>query len=497
MKWLSKRQKQTVEIGSPFIPVEKIGEMLTPNLRALRLAMTISDLLLSMGVAANSTVSKALDVTETYCDQPVHIDIISNLLLVSQLRGVEKEPLTLYRPIANREANHMMLQMVQNLVHDIHEGAVTLDQAEERLADIIKNPKKMPWWLTMLGNASVVAGVALMYTSSWRVILTVFVIGLFVDRVLYALGKKTFPMFFRQASAAAFVTIAAGLVNLMAKNGFSFFYGMNPTLIVVSGIVMLVAGLAVVGAIQDAIEEYYLTANARLTKVILQTVGIIIGIMIGLYTLRKLGVGIAVSADPLTLNDPQLQVIGAAIASAGYALSTQTRLLGIIGTGLIGGITLSIMYSSVHWFGVSVVPASGIAAAFVGLAATFVSRFWRTPSTGIITAGIVPLVPGLMLYTGLMQLINYPPGSPLFFKALGTLFAVASTGLAIAAGATLGSMIGRPLNQKITHTRNVLPFIHFMRRQLRLEGRKKLASVALSQSAEADDDSTDQTHMAR
>ncbi len=469
-------------LNTSFPAIEKFDGNLTPNLRALRLSMSIADLLLSMGVSANSVVSQILDITERYCSMPVHVDILANLILISQLRGIDKEPLTLVRPVGTRAANYMTIQKVQRLVRSIDRGELSLDKAEIKFNEIIDGAKSYPWWVVMLGNGILVAGVAMMFTSSVRDILVTFVIGIAVDRLLYFAGKLDFPGFFKQIIAAAFVTFVAALINYMGKNGIEFFSGMNPTLVVVGGIIMLVAGLAFVGAIQDAIEEYYLTANSRMTKVLMQTIGIVVGIMVGLYFARKLEIGIAVSPDPLLLNTVIMQIIGSGFAAAGYALSTHTYSKAILQIGTIGGITIAIYYWIVHTWGVSVVPASGIAALFVGISASLVSRFWRTPSVGIISAGIIPLVPGLMLYNGLMQLINYPPGNPMFFKALGTLFAVITTGLAIAAGASFGNMISRPMKRKLAHARNLAQFTKLSNWRFVPKRHRGLASYALNPS---------------
>ena len=462
--------------------IEKFDDTLNPNMRALRLTMSASEILLSMGVSANSVVSRALDITETYCKSPVHIDISYNMIFLSQLRGVDKEPLTLVRPVALRDINYMTLREVQVLIHDISRGTMPIDKAEQRLEDIMQNQKSYPWWLIMFGNGIVIAGVSLMFTSSWQAIVTTFTVGLIVDRIVYFLTKKAISPFFRQVSAAMAATLIAAVVNMLGHHGFSFFAGINPTIIVVGAIVMLVAGLAVVGAIQDAIEEYYVTANARITRLLLQTIGLVVGIVIGLYVARKLGIGIAIAPSPLTVNTVPMQVVGGAFAAAGYAISTQTYAKAIAWVGIIGGLSMAILFSTNHQYGISIVPASGIAAMVVGIIGAYMSRFWRTPSVGIIAAGIVPLVPGLMLYSGLMQLINYPPGDPLFYKALGTLFAVATTGLAIASGATLGSMLGRPVHQKLAHTRNLLPFIDLLRSQSSPRNRHNLAMLALHPS---------------
>ncbi|MBH1980211.1 threonine/serine exporter family protein [Candidatus Saccharibacteria bacterium] len=459
--------------------IEKFGETLTPNMRALRMATTMADQLLSMGVSANSVVSKVLDVTDTYCKKPVHLDISANVIMVSQLRGIEREPLTLIRPVAPRNINYMTIQSIQNLIFEIGKGHHTLDEAEEQLETIITNPKKFPWWVIMIGNASIVAGVTLMYTSTWQVILTTFCIGIMIDRLLALLIKYAIPPFFRQVIAAASIALIAAGINALARQGIEFFADMNPTLLVVGGVVMLVAGLVIVGAVQDAIDEYYVTANARLTKVFMQTIGIVAGILIALYTARKLGIGISVSVDPLSLNSFDFQVAGAIIASAGYALAGQTRRRAVIGVGIIGGAGLFIMSYTVTHLGISIVPASGVAALFIGVSAAIISRFWRTPSVGIISGAIVPLVPGLTLYTGLMQIIQYPPGVPLFFNAVGTLFTALALALTIAAGASLGSMVGRPLRQQLASTRNIQPFAVFMRRQVGPSPGKSLASLAL------------------
>ena len=482
MNWLARAlniQNNPAQEDSVFPEIEKFGDNLTPNLRALRLTMTVADVLLSMGVSANSVVSRALDVTETYCKKPVHIDISSNVLMVSQLRGLEKEPLTLIRPVALRSVNYMTVQAVQQLIYEIHTGELTLEQAENRLDKILQKPQEFPSWAITLSCGLLVAGVTLMYTSSWQAILTTFIIGMTVERIIHYLSGKAIVAFFQQVAAAAFVALTAATIKYLGDNGVSFFEGMNPTLIVVGGIIMLLSGLAVVGAVQDAIEEYHVTATARLSRVFLQTIGIVVGIMIGLYAARKLGIGIAVSPNPLLLNTLNMQIFGGAVASIGYALSSQTSPRAIAWVGLVGAGATWIMYSSINWLDISFIAASGIAAVFVGMTAAFMSRFWKTPSVGIIAAGILPLVPGLMLYNGLMQLINFPPGNPQFFTALGTLFNVGAVALSIAAGASLGSIFGRPFRQKVAADRNIEPFVNFLNWQIKPRAKRSMAGFVL------------------
>ena len=443
---------------------------LTPNLRALRLAMTASDLLLSMGVAANSVVSQALDITEAYCDQPASVTITYNLLYIAQIRGSAEEPLTLVRPIPFRDVNNMTVQAVQRLIREIRTDRLSLEQAEDRMDKILNHPANYPAWVPRLATVAIAPTVVLMYTTNWRVIALTALAALIVDRIVAILGSRLSVPFFKQAAASTVVTLLAATVAWFGRHNMAFFVGMDPTLIVVGGIFLLISGLAIVGAVQDALEEYYLTATARLLRVTLLTLGIVAGILFGTYLARKLHISIAVSPNPLQLTALHFQILGGGLAAMAQALATQTRLRAILWAGIVGGSSLAVMYASTH-LGISIVAATGVAAFYVGVIASLSSRLWGTPSSGIIACGILPLVPGVTLYTGLMQLVNYPPGNTLFMSGVGTMFNTVSAALAIAIGASLGSLLARPLHRSITQRRNLDPFMDYMRQQLHADTR--------------------------
>ena len=67
----------------------------------------------------------------------------------------------------------------------------------------------------------------------------------------------------------------------------------------------------------------------------------------------------------------------------------------------MGGLAWATYATTLDTDPLSAIIASAVAAMVVGAVATLISRWWRTPSTSLMTAGIVPLVPGLTLYNGL------------------------------------------------------------------------------------------------
>ncbi|MDO4712574.1 MAG: threonine/serine exporter family protein [Candidatus Saccharibacteria bacterium] len=426
-------------------PLEKIDESLTPNMRALRLTMTIAEQLLSMGVAAKDVAHMALGITDTYCKRRAHLDISYTLITISQDRGVDREPLTLVRVIVPEDANYQLIQSLQSLALTIRDTHLPLEEAEQQLEKLLATPARHSRWLIYAAGGAVSAGVVVLYDGTPLMAGLSFIIGFLATGLLRWLGRLGLATFYSQTLAALIITLVASGIAWL---NMTWQLQVNPTLLVIGGIVLLVAGMMIVGAFQDAIDEYYVTANARLLKVMMATGGIVVGVLGGLYIATKFGISFPATPDRLSLAEASTQYIGALIIAAAFALRNHARLFGMIIAGAVGLLGWWVMRLLTGWE-LGVVIASGAAAALIGLMATFVSRLWRIPSLAIIGAGIVPLVPGLSLYNGLLGMVQYQPQDPQFMVAAGILARAVMIGLAVAAGASLGNMIGRPLRRRV------------------------------------------------
>lgn len=436
---------------------EKFDETISPNMRALRLSITIADMLTSMGVSVADIVSMALDITDRYCKRKVQFDISSTLITASQDRGNDREPLTLIRHAKPRTPNSMTIQNLQELVRDIQHGKLTLEEAEKQLDEIIKHPSTYPYWLTTIGGALISLGVGIMYGARPLILAIMFTLGASVTYIMRVLIHRRVPTFFAQILASILITIVAAIVARVNQLDLvPWIHDVNATLIVIGGIVMLVAGLAIVSAVQDAIDEFYVTANARLLKVIMFTIGIVAGVLIGLYIAKRFGIYITMQSD-LKPIESNWQLLGIAMISGGYALSMQSRIFGIITASGIGTISWGAYLFSFSSGPLGTVVASAFAAMVVGIISTLVSRWWRTPSTTLMTAGIVPLVPGMMLFNGLLQLVGNSTNSSSFDNGTQTLLTAALIALAIASGVSFGHLVARPVRRSFVRARNALP----------------------------------------
>ena len=419
----------------------------TPPAAALNLAMQVGDCLLSAGMSANDVVVAMLGITDAYGLTRVHVDVTYTSISASCYPARGATPITCIRVVQPDDIDYSKVREVDRLAEKIR-GGLPLTEATRVFDRIEETPHRYPQWVAMIGNAGVSAGAAMLFTTSWKIILATFLTGLIVDRMLVAMEHWRVPPFFQQFAGAAFITLVAAGINEAAAQGVRFFVGVDPTLVVVGGIVMLVAGMTIVGAAQDAIDQFYLTASARLLDVVMRTAGIVVGIVVSLELAWRLGAPLSISPNPVALGPLGAQFVGATLTSAFFALWAYADLatIGLAGAmGLLGWAG----YASMIFVGAGEVPANAAGAFVAALASTLLVRRTSIPGFGLVSAALLPLVPGLALYNGLIQVVGVPSETADPSAGGLTLLLALGVALGLAAGATLGTYLGRPIADQL------------------------------------------------
>jgi uncharacterized membrane protein YjjP (DUF1212 family) len=414
---------------------------------ALNLAIQVGDCLLSAGMSANDVVVAILGITDAYGLTRVHVDVTYTSISASYYPARGAPPITCIRVVQPDDIDYSKVRAVDRLEERIRRG-LPIDEATRAFDRIEDAPHRYPQWVAMIGNAGVSAGAAILFTTSWKIILATFLTGLIVDRMLAAMEHWRVPPFFQQFAGAALITLVAAGISEASAQGVSFFVGVDPTLVVVGGIVMLVAGMTIVGAAQDAIDQFYVTASARLLDVMMRTAGIVVGIVASLELAWLLGAPLSISPDPIALGPLGAQFIGATLTSAFFALWAYADLatIGLAGAmGLLGWAGYALMI----YVGANEIPANTIGAFVAALASTLLIRRSSIPGFGLVSAALLPLVPGLALYNGLLQVVGTPSEAANPGAGGATLFLAFGVALGLAAGATLGTYLGRPIADQL------------------------------------------------
>ena len=103
-------------------------------------------------------------------------------------------------------------------------------------------------------------------------------------------------------------------------------------------IVILLAGLGLLGATQDALDGYYVTAGARGLEVVLLTLGITVGIAVVMGVANWIGVSMEVHHETVLGGNLLINLCGAILIAVGFCLNTYAGLRTIVLAALVSGI---------------------------------------------------------------------------------------------------------------------------------------------------------------
>lgn len=423
--------------------------------RIIDLAMRIAAVMLSVGAPAREVVLATLRVTGAYGLRSVHVDVTFTSVTVSDHRGGAGDPITLMQVVRSAAPDHAKLQRLQALVEEIERG-MPIGDAVQRFHEIRRTPFMYRTGVVVAFSALLAVAVAIMYEASWIVLLSVLAAALAVALTQHLLIRASVPMFFSQVLGAVVLTAMTVLIAWLGRMGIEPFVEVRSSLVVSSGIVLMVAGLAVVGAAQDAIDGFSLTATGRILDLTVMTLGLVVGILLGLEMARRLGVGIDLPSEPLAFGAWPYQLVGAVLIAAAVAVMNGGGLRIVVVSMALGAL------GWLGWFAVGDMlggPAS--AGAFAGallasLVGSLLAGRLRVPSVAVTTAAIIPLVPGAAVFRGLLGVVQAGSDVTHLMTAFDALFGAGMIGIALASGATLGIFLGAPLRARIAGRRVTL-----------------------------------------
>ncbi|MBW8173821.1 threonine/serine exporter family protein [Ornithinimicrobium sp. Arc0846-15] len=439
-------------LGPPTVPIgvpSTSDDISQQHARlVIDLALRVGEALLSTGASAADVVTTVLRLTAAYGIHSTHVDITFTSISVSIQRGANEDPLSVMRVVKVRSADYSRLEELYNLVEEIafardngHE-VIEVEDARQQLSDILVRPHPHRRWVATAGLSCIAVGVTWIFGAGPVMWIVAAISAALVDQTQRFSQKIGLAGFFANALSASIPTfIAAGLTALGSAMG--GIPGLNsPSVVVVSGIIVLLAGLSVLGAAQDAIDGYYLTSAARGIEVLMMTLGIGIGTALALQISTALGVGMSISPYVTLGGSPLFGTLGAMLVALGFSLATYT---GVRATML--GIALSgaawILFELVSLFQFSIGPTVAIPAVVVGFAGYYLHRQLRVPELAITTAAIISLLPGLAVYKGLFLLMEDSEAGA-YITAIYVQFSVViGTGIGLAAGLSIGAYLAR------------------------------------------------------
>jgi uncharacterized membrane protein YjjP (DUF1212 family) len=402
----------------------RVGEVLD-------LAGNIGAILMASGMPATATMEQVAAIAAAYGIDRCEVDVINTTIHVAAYRGPTTPPASTLHIVQSRSMDFSRLAAVDRLIGRIRTGQVSSSNAREELDAIITAPHPYRRWIATLAWGALAFATAGTLGASLLVCLVSALSAMAIDRVNRRLNRHGLPFFFQYAVGGAIATAPALVLYwLSPKLGLQF----DPTVAIAAGLVVLLAGLSLVGSVGDVISGAPVTAAARFFELVMLTAATIAGVALVLHLANRFGapfVAIGASPPPALAELPARVAFGAASAAA-YALACYAERKALVAAAF-GGAAGTVAFLLAQGVGLGAVVASFVAAVLIGLVGRLMERRNLAPPLVVSIAGIVPLLPGLALLHGIYAILNDQHA-----VGFGSVLGAFAIGTALAAGVTLG-----------------------------------------------------------
>ncbi len=411
---------------------------------AMDLCLRVGELLLANGAGA-------ADVSATMQSMAVHlglrnadVDVTFTSLSIGYQATPEDPPLVLMRQVSSREIDYEDLSRVNQLVLDLISGEVDVSGARRTVARIRASGHNTPRWVVTLAWGLMCAGSTLMLGGEPLVMAVAFVAAVFIDRVRLRIAQRQMPAFYQQVAGGL---IAGGLAVSAAAVFPELERDNELSLVISANIIMLLSGIGFLGALQDALSGFFVTAGARIIEALLSTAGIIAGVSGGLALATVLEVDVGQVYPGYSLSPSEFATVagGAALAAASFAVATYAPKRAVLPIAAMAGLSM-VAANTVSATNLGRPWAVGVAALLVGLISYWVSSRVGVPPLVLVVPAIVPMLPGLAVYRGLALLSS--GGDIATSRGLLSLVTAVSIAIALASGVILGEYVAQPLRRE-------------------------------------------------
>ena len=402
------------------------------------LCLRIGEMLLSSGAGAADVTATMRSVADHLGLRAAEIDVTFTALSMSYQRSLDDVPTLMVRHVQQRDIDYEDLTAVDHLVRDVLTDEADLYLARSRMATIVSLGHAFPRWAVTVAWMVMAAAVGIFLGGGPVVSVTAAVAAGLIDRVQIVLARRRLPYFYLQVAGGAIATLLAGAVAATPID-------VDPSLVVTANIILLLAGIGLMGAVQDALTGFYLTSSARLIEAMMATAGIIAGVALGISVADGIGLELG-QLIPGALGVSELPAVlgGAAVSAAAFSIASYAPRRAVVPIALTTAVA-ALISQGVALLGFGRVMSAGGAAFFIGLVAYAVAGRVRVPPLVVAVPAIVPFLPGLSIYRGLTFLAE---GGFFVSQGILALMTAISVAIALASGVILGEYVAQPLKRE-------------------------------------------------
>lgn len=176
--------------------------------------------------------------------------------------------------VRNRNVNLNCIAKVNDLSRRIQETDFKLEDIVRELDEIEREPKYSIFLTTLFGGVGA-AGFAMFFDGNITEILISFFIGIITRLIVLLLSKIKMNDFINNALGAFIIGVLACFMHEMIEVA-------RINTLVISGIMLLIPGLAITNAIRDSIAGDFVSGLSRATEALVSASAIAVGVIVAL-----------------------------------------------------------------------------------------------------------------------------------------------------------------------------------------------------------------------
>lgn len=361
----------------------------------IQLILRVGQILMESGADTNRIVRimKRIGSYLKIPEKKLHIHITFTTIMVNINAG--DKSMTSFQKCYKHGVDMTAVSSISKLSWKIIEEEYSLKEFEKHLNFIAQRKRHYSSTLVMIcagfacGGFSILFGgdlLAAMYTSICAII------GFFIRTKCNSLNFNPYASI---AISAFIATLVAYFIHFLPTT--------TPWHPLISCSLFIVPGIPLINAIDDLVDNYIVAGVTRAVNTLLMIGSMTFGIA---FAIRLCNVEDFTNLSIVSSNSYFLCIIAAAIAAMGFStiFNAPIRLLPVIAIGAIIAVGTR-NYLMLDW-GFSQATASLVGAVIVSLLSLKVVHLAHAPSHVITIPSVIPMIPGVLMYRLLFNIIN-------------------------------------------------------------------------------------------
>ena len=193
--------------------------------------------------------------------------------LVATIEVPNSNPITVIRRVQKRGTNLNRIMEVNNISREYCSDNITLEEAYDKLKHV--SGKQYSVFVYNIATVITPTGFALLFGGGLKETVASAIVGLVLS-ILMTIGKKLSMKSFILNMLSSFgIATTAMIIRL-------FWPDMDQNIVIISGIMPLVPGVAITNAIRDTLEENYISGAARILEAFVIASAVALGVGVGM-----------------------------------------------------------------------------------------------------------------------------------------------------------------------------------------------------------------------